>query len=153
MFRGKRGPEREEFVTARIAAERREAKETAKEGEEAGDMFRGDTAKFGVAAVATVSVKGEAEGYRAGVETLFAGFAAPGKNVERTKEIVGERAPLGATDAGGAAVWTGDGQDVGHGTGQREKERAGEPMPGGQHRGSWGRWARGSGGIGTCLPL
>jgi hypothetical protein len=89
VFLGERGAEREEFVATGIAPEGREAEEASDEGEGAGNVFGGDAAEVGVAAVAAVGVEGEAEGNGAGVEALFTGFATPGKNVQSAEKIVG----------------------------------------------------------------
>jgi len=89
VFLGERGAEGEEFVAAGIAAQGRETEQAAHEGEEAGDMFRSNALQFGVAAVRAVGVEREAKRDGAGVEALFAGFAAPGENAAEAEEIVG----------------------------------------------------------------
>jgi len=88
VFVGEGRAEGEKFVAARVAAERGETEQAANEGEEARDLFGWDAAKVGVAAVAAMSVEGEAKGDGAGVETLFAGFAAPRENFGTAEEIV-----------------------------------------------------------------
>jgi hypothetical protein len=51
-------------------------------------VFWRNSLKFGVAAIATVGIKGKTEGDRTSVEALFAGFTAPRENVKSTGQVV-----------------------------------------------------------------
>jgi hypothetical protein len=97
-------------VAAGVAAQGRQAEQSSGEGERAGDVFGGDALKVGVATVAAVGVERQAEGYRAGVETRFASFTAPGEDFRAAEKIVHYRASLGAANIGGVAERARDGQ-------------------------------------------
>ena len=86
----------EKFMPAGLAAQRGNSKQSANERRRARNSLRGDPLQFEIAANPAVCIEQRPEWQRPGVKPRFARFAPPGKNADKTEEMVHYRAALGA---------------------------------------------------------
>jgi hypothetical protein len=113
MFLRHQRPHGEKFVTAGIAAQRRQTGETPYESGPARHVLGRNSLQIRVPAVTAVRVKRKTERNRPGLKAQLTGFTAPRQHSRAAEEIVHERTPLGATYLRGMTAGASNGQRLG----------------------------------------